>query len=229
MCSHYQAAKNREKLIRQFGPAVVWEDELGKDDMWPKYPGLFIRKPPELESGDEAVPALEGLVGRWGLISALTKADAAPKAMKLSTFNARSESVAKSFTFGNAWRKGQHCIIPADAFFEPDWRSGKAVPTRFARADGEPMGIAGLWDRWKSPAGEIVESYTMLTINAADHELLRDYHRPEDEKRMVVVLPAGAYRPWLDAKPEETIGFMQQYPADRLIATPVSKSDAPES
>lgn len=223
MCSHYQAAKIAARLAKRF-PGVAWPDvDWGKDDMWPRYPGLFIRKPPELESGDEAVPALEGLAGRWGLISALTKAENAPKAMKLSTFNARSESAAKSFTFGNAWRKSQHCIVPVEAFYEPDWRSGSAVPTRFTAADGEPMGIAGLWDVWRSPTGEIVESYTMLTINADQHELLRDYHRPGDEKRMIVVLPAGAYQAWMDARPEESMDFMAPYAHDRLVATPAPR------
>lgn len=220
MCSHYQAAKNAAKLARMY-PGVRWPDaEWGKEDMWPRYPGLFIRRPPEYDAGDEAVPDLQALAGRWGLISALTKV---PNP-KLSTFNARSETASKSFTFGNAWRKAQHCIIPAEAFFEPDWRSGKAVPTRFTSVDGEPMGIAGLWDTWKSPEGEWVNSFTMLTINADNHELLRDYHRPGDEKRMVVVLPTGAYGQWLRAKPEEATSFMQHYPADRLLAEPIQKN-----
>ncbi|WP_202428153.1 SOS response-associated peptidase family protein [Malikia spinosa] len=42
-------------------------------------------------------------------------------------------------------------IIPAEAFYEPDWRSGKAVPTRITRADRQPMGIAGIWMGWKAP------------------------------------------------------------------------------
>lgn len=228
MCSHYQAAKAVALLEKRF-PGVAWPTgDIGKTDMWPKYAGLFIRRPPEHDAGDEAVPEREALTGRWGLLSALTKAEGADKALKLSTFNARSETAAKSFTFGNAWRKAQHCIIPAEAFFEPDWRSGKAVPTRFTAADGEPIGIAGLWDRWRSQTGEIVESFTMLTINADKHELLRDYHRPTDEKRMIVVLPAGAYDAWLTAPANDTMDFMQPYPADRLVATPVPRSEAPK-
>jgi len=112
--------------------------------MWPRYPGIFVRDPVEHDAGDEAVPEREAVVARWGLISAMTKADGLDKAGKLSTFNARSETAAKPLTFGNARRRGQHCIIPADAIFEPDWRSGAAVATRFTRADGAPLGIADL-------------------------------------------------------------------------------------
>lgn len=67
----------------------------------------------------------------------------------------------------------------------------------------------------------------MLTINADNHELLRDYHRPSDEKRMVVVLPAGAYDAWLTAPASDAMDFMHPYPAEALIATPVRKAAAP--
>lgn len=71
--------------------------------------------------------------------------------------------------------------------YEPDWRTGKHTPTRIARADGEPLGIAGLWDRWDAPEGPML-SFTMLTINADDHSFMCNYHRPEDENRMIVIL-----------------------------------------
>jgi putative SOS response-associated peptidase YedK len=224
MCSHYQAAKAAAKLARQF-PDAVWPALAPlKDDMWPRYQGLFVRRPPERDSGDEAVPPLEGEVGRWGLIPAGMRAHNP----KLSTFNARSETADKSFTFGHAWRKGQRCIIPAEAFFEPDWRSGRAVPTRFSHVDGEVLGIAGLWDRWRSPDGETVLSFTMLTINADTHALMKDFHRPDKERRMVVVLPLAAYDDWLDAPVERIMDFMHPYPAERLVATAEAARKAAE-
>src|SRR5690606_18778825 len=162
-----------------------------------------VRRPPEWNSGDEAVPEREVEAGRWGLISAMTRSDGLVKAEKLSTFNARSETAAKSYTFGNAWRKGQHCIIPAEAIYEPDWRSGKAVATRFTRADGAPMRIAGLWDQYKDAEGNWRLSYTMLTINADAHPLFKHYHQTNKEKRMVVILPDSAYGAWLTAGPDQ--------------------------
>lgn len=80
------------------------------------------------------------------------------------------------------------------------------------------MGIAGLWSVWKSPTGDDIHSFTMLTVNADSHELMKNYHKPGEEKRMVVILPTGAYDDWLRAEPEHSISFMQQYPADRLVA-----------
>ena len=211
MCSHYQAIKARERYFRAFGVYPPAHDYV--EDMWPKYQGVFIRRPPELESGDEAVPGLESVVGRWGLVPWNTKDPT--KQLMLSTFNARSESAAKSFTFGGAWRRGQHCIIPAEAIYEPDWRSGKHVPTRITRSGGGPLGIAGLWDRWASPEGELL-SFTMLTINADSHEFMCNYHRPDDEKRMVVILREEQFGIWLDALADRAAEFMRQCPPTDL-------------
>ena len=55
--------------------------------------------------------------------------------MVRSNFNARTEGIDKNFTFGPAWQRGQRCIVPAVAFYEPDGRTGKAEATRFIRAD----------------------------------------------------------------------------------------------
>lgn len=220
MCSHYTALKKQAQLEKYFLARGI--PLPPKSDMWPRYAGPFIRRPPEHDAGDEAVPERESVVGRWGLISAMTKADGLDKAGKLSTFNARSETAAKSFTFGNAWRRGQKCIVPAEAIFEPDWRSGKAVATRFTRADGAPLGIAGLWDRYRDAAGQWQESYTMLTINADQDPLFRDYHQPNKEKRMVVILPEGAYGDWLTASADQSREFLVPFPSDKLVATPMT-------
>src|SRR3546814_2340873 len=63
-----------------------------------------------------------------------------------------------------------------------------------------------------------IHSYTMLTVNADNHELMRHYHKPDDEKRSVVILPQGLYSDWLDAPVEASQEFMRLYPADRLCA-----------
>ena len=92
MCSHYQAIKKRQQMelyfrVRGLPLPADW-------DMWPKRQGEFIRRPPEWDSGDDAVPEREVVAGRWGLISAKTSSDGLAKAEKLHTFNARSETVA---------------------------------------------------------------------------------------------------------------------------------------
>ena len=213
MCSHYQAVKERERFFRQFG--VYPPDASGKYDVGPGYAGLLLRQPVALGTGDEAVPEVQAITGLFGLLPHWAK-DAK---LARHTYNARSETVHEKPSFRDAWRQAQHCIVAADAIFEPDWRSGSAVPTRIARADGEPMGIAGLWSCWRSPAGERVHSFTLLTIAAHAHQLMRCYHKPDDEKRMLVILPQGAYRDWLVATPAQSRDFLLPYPAERLVAS----------
>ena len=217
MCTHYQALKDKNRFAKFF--QVEPPASLGKWDMWPLYSGCFIRVPREIDSGDEAVPAREAIEAQWGLVPHWVKTEEDAKKRSRKLVNARSETAATLPSFREAWARGHRCIIPAEAVFEPDWRSGKFVPTRISRSDGEPLGIAGLWTGWKSPSGTIVRSYTMLTINADEHSLMRNFHRPGDEKRMVAILTEGSYEDWLAAPVERTMEFIRPYPADQLMAT----------
>jgi putative SOS response-associated peptidase YedK len=104
-------------------------------------------------------------------------------------------------------------------FFEPDWCSGKAVSTRITLTNDEPMGVAGLWAKWRSPSGETVHSFTMLTINADAHPLMRKFHKPQDEKRMIVIVPPERYDDWLQADASASGEFLKAWPADMLAAS----------
>jgi putative SOS response-associated peptidase YedK len=212
MCSHYRVNDRLMFTDRwQVSAPSGWE----KTDLWPGYRGPFIRRLRDHDEPGAEEKGIEALAGVFGLLPFWSKDEKLAK----STYNCRSETAATKPSFRDAWKRGQHCIIPAASIYEPDWRTGKAIPTRIAREDGEDLGIAGLWERWKNSAGETVHSYTMLTVSADDHDLMRNYHRPTDEKRMVVILPRGLYDDWWDAPAERSMEFMRQFPADRLVAT----------
>ena len=66
--------------------------------------------------------------------------------------------------------------------------------------------------------GETIYSFTMLTINAAEHPLMNQFHKPTDEKRMVAILSPERYRDWLEVPVAKASEFLQPYPADRLVA-----------
>lgn len=214
MCSHYEAPRNPEIYRSSFH--VDPPRDLGKHDVWPGYPAGFIRRHEFADVGDDAVQEFEALTGLFGMVPHWAKDTTGTR----FTYNARSETVADKPSFRDAWRKGQHCIIPAESFFEPDWRSGRAVPARISRVDGEPLGIAGLWSSWRSPKGEIVHSFTMLTTNADKHPLMSQFHKPADEKRMVVILPEYRYGDWLRASPEESGEFFRMFAAEGLVVEP---------
>ena len=73
------------------------------------------------------------------------------------------------------------------------------------------------------PKGEVIHSYTMLTINADDHPLMRLFHKPTDEKRMVVILPPERYQDWLEAPAERSMEFIRSCPAESLKARAASQ------
>jgi len=211
MCSHYDPVIERAKLQQYFG---VEQEQLNlKPSLWPGYIGPFVRKHEFADVGDEAVPFRELMTGSFGLIPFWAK----DTKIARQTYNARSETVHEKPSFRDVWKQSRHCIIPADAIFEPDWRSGKAIGTRIIRADRKPMGIAGLWSGWKNPAnGEILRSFTMLTVNADNHAFMKNFHKPDDEKRMVVILQEDEYDAWLAAPPEDSRYFLRQFPADQM-------------
>ena len=213
MCSHYESVKNHQILKSHFKIENI--PEGGKDDIWPGYLGVFIRKPGSDPIDVQGFTQNELLLGSFGLIPHW----ATDTKISRSTYNARSETAADKPSYRDAWRTSRHCIIPADAIYEPDWRSGKAVPARISRVDNKPLGIAGLWSSWQSPNEETIHSFTMLTINADAHPLMRQFHKPTDEKRMVVILHDDQHDDWLNASMSESKEFLREYPADLLVST----------
>lgn len=199
-------------------------------EVWPRQPGVFIRAGLAQTSTAPGVdvPARAGLfrelvAGQFGLVPHWVKSASEAKLRSTKLVNSRSETVTTSNNFRDAWMNGQRCIVPMMAFHEDDWRSGKAVPTRIARVDGKPMGVAGLWERWTGAEGEAITSYTLLTVSANSHALMHRYQQPGNEKRMVVVLNEGAVDAWLSARPEKAKEFMRAYPANWLTANPIEK------
>ena len=106
------------------------------------------------------------------------------------TINARAETVASKPAFRDAFMS-RRCLLPADGFFE--WRrSGREKqPFHFGMQDDSLFAFAGLWDRWRDPAGAVIESCSILTTTP--NSLLADIH-----DRMPVILRQENYDLWLD-------------------------------
>lgn len=195
--------------------------EVGRE-VWPRRPAVFIRQVPGEAPADQPdkVVQRELVGGQFGLVPHWVKSASDAKLRATKLVNARSETVTTSHNFRDAWLAGQRCIVPICAFFEDDLRSGKPVLTRIARVDGRAMGVAGLWARWEK-SGEVITSFTLLTINANSHALMHRYGHPGVEKRMLAILSEGTYDAWLGARPEKAREFMRAYPANWLLANPV--------
>ena len=214
MCTRYiapdDAAIERAWHVGRSGP-TRWP----ASQVFPRRPGPFIR------AGDGRSEVVRGL---WGLIPWFSKTSA----LTYSTSNARSEELALKASFKHPWARGQRCLIPAESFDEPNWESGKNVWWRFRRADGDAWGLAGLWNTWTDPAsGEIVESYTMLTINADSHPLMRRMHKPDpklpadqQDKRSVVPIKFADVDRWLTGTVQEASALLRMPEATLIDARP---------
>jgi putative SOS response-associated peptidase YedK len=198
-------------------------------DVFPRYSAPFIRAAKHSTSYQR-----ELVVGQWALVPWFATT---PKLPYL-TCNARFEELAQKASYKLPWARGQRCIIPASAFFEPNWESGKHVPWRFKRNDGTPWGLAGLWNTWvDKTSGELVESYTMLTLNADAHPLMSRMHKPDpkrpahmQDKRSVVPIDPADVDTWLSAPSEVAAELVRLAPVSDFAGAPVSStgSDRPE-
>jgi putative SOS response-associated peptidase YedK len=186
MCGRFRVARSKEILEEAFDA----EDGLSPVEWTPRYnvaPGQTIAAVVRNTAHQDTERRVRRLLPlRWGLIPAWAK-DAK---IGYKSINARAESAADRPAFREAMRR-RRCLIPADGFYE--WkRAGKEkVPYCFTLADDAVFGFAGLWERWRSPQGEAVESCTILTTEA--NVLVRDVH-----DRMPVILEPDAYDLWLD-------------------------------
>ena len=125
---------------------------------------------------------------RWGLIPAWAKEEK----QRYATFNAKAETVASAATFRGAWRAGRRCLVVTDGFYE--WRRNDKQPFLITRSSGELTILAGLWETWRSPAGETIRSCTVLTTTPND--AMARLH-----DRMPVVLAREDWPKWLGETP----------------------------
>jgi putative SOS response-associated peptidase YedK len=218
MCNRYvsPAAGDLERLWHLKSNGMNFPQR----DVFPRGQGSFVRAIKGESSSNELI------AGQWGLIPWFAKT---PK-LAYSTNNCRSETAATAASFKQSWLRGQRCLIPAVLFFEPNWESGKNEWWAFRRADGLPWALAGLWNTWiDKDTGEVCESYTMLTMNADQHPLMRRMHKPDpklgadqQDKRSVVVIESEEMNTWLSGSNEEALTLIQLTPVEVFSAGPAS-------
>lgn len=130
------------------------------------------------------------------------------------TYNARTETVGDKPSFENAWHHSQFALIPVQTIFEPKYPYaneqgyGKSQRWGIYREDGQPFTVAAIYEVARIQ-GEIIRSMSMLTINADQHPLMSQFHRPDDEKRSIVVIEPEYQMDWLTATPENAFKLLQ--------------------
>lgn len=128
---------------------------------------------------------------KWGLVPSWAK----DQKVGYKMINARAETAAEKPSFRHAFKK-KRCLVIADAFYEWKRTDDGKTPMLARMKSGKPFAFAGLWETWKSPEGEVVNSCTILTTEA--NGLMGAIH-----DRMPVILTEEGEKTWLDPKIED--------------------------
>ncbi len=142
----------------------------------------------------------------WGLIPSWAKDSSIASKM----INARSETLHEKPSFKNALAKRRNLII-STGFYEWRKRATGKEPLLIRLKNQNAFAFAGLWEEWLSPAGEKVQSTTIITCAA--NPLIAEFH-----DRMPVILDKTKMWNWLD--PTLTMDAARQlllpYPAEEM-------------
>ncbi len=207
MCGRYRLSRRKQILEERFDvPPDDSEDWAPRFNIAPTQNVPVIRQHPK-------EPRRVMTQMRWGLVPVWAK-DLSDSARRI---NARSETAATLPAFRDAL-KFRRCLVPADGFYEWQSASGSKQPYCFEVAEGELFAFAGLWERWKDPAGTWLRSFSILTTTP--NAVTSTVH-----DRMPVILDRADYDLWLDpamTNVEEVAALFKPFPADRMRTYPVS-------
>jgi putative SOS response-associated peptidase YedK len=212
MCANYTPSKRSVlRGILGFDPELPYPPEA-----YPSYAAPIL-VPSREGQGMDARLATFGLIPFWAKDRSFAK----------RTYNARTETIAEKPSFRGSWKARRFCLVPMERFYEPCWETGKAVKWSIHRKDSAPFAVAGIWDSWTDKdTGEIVMSFSMLTINGDGHPVMGRFHRPGDERRSLVVVDSSNWSYWLTATTEQANALLLTMSPDEFTATPAMQAPA---
>src|SRR5271157_5319221 len=152
-------------------------------------------------------------VMRWGLVPFWAK----DVKVGFANINAKAEGIETRPAFREAFQR-RRCLVPVDNFFEWKKTAAGKQPYAIALADRHLMALAGLWENWRSPAGEWVRSFAIITTTP--NELCAEIHN-----RMPVVLKPEGWPVWLgeaSADLPQLNALLGPYPAEEMRCWPGS-------
>ena len=207
MCGRGSLTVNEKQLELKFGKDFYSED-LERYNPLPNYNIAPSHHLPVIKAASDHFDCM-----RWGLIPFWAKD------MKIGykMINARKETILEK----NAYKKAainQRCVVPFDGFYE--WKKnadGTKTPFRIGLPNFEIFLIAGLWEKWTSPDGVVVLSFTLITQKPIDK--LAHIH-----DRMPALIKPGEEHTWLDLNlaPQEALDSIRPLEAEEITYHEVS-------
>jgi putative SOS response-associated peptidase YedK len=206
MCGRYELHSNPSAIALAFGLACP-PDLSARYNIAPMTDVPIVRV--SADGHRELVRVRWGLVPRW----------AKDPSVGARMINARGETLADRPSFQMPYRR-HRCLLPADGFYEwqPVARTAddkRKQPMHIGMADGSLFGLAGLFERWRSEDGSVLDTCAIVTTEA--NALLAPIH-----DRMPVVIGPDDYERWLDPANADVADLIAPYPSDAMACYPVS-------
>lgn len=152
----------------------------------------------------------------WGLVPSWSK----DKTRSASMINARSETLGEKPSFRNLLTKNR-CVIPIQGFYEwqvlpSDTKKPKKQAHYISRSDGQVMTLAGLWTTWKDADNSLLETCTIITIEATNK--LNEIHH-----RMPVILERETIDEWLAVNTPMPLDLLRVAPDEIVSSEPTNR------
>jgi putative SOS response-associated peptidase YedK len=151
----------------------------------------------------------------WGLVPSWSK----DKTRSASMINARSETLGEKPSFRNLLTKNR-CVIPIQGFYEwqvlpSDTKKPKKQAHYISRSDGQVMTLAGLWTTWRDTDNSLLETCTIITIEATNK--LNEIHH-----RMPVILERETIDEWLAVNAPMPLDLLRVAPDEIVSSEPTN-------
>ncbi|MBO8151316.1 MAG: SOS response-associated peptidase [Candidatus Marinimicrobia bacterium] len=178
MCGRKTLIKDKENIIRTF--QVDWWE--GEPTWEPHYNISPLMQVPVLFFDGQRIVRLM----TWGLIPHWAKDEKI--ASKL--INARAETLLQKLSFAGLVEKNR-CIVITDGYYEWKKEGESSIPFYIKSKDDSFLPMAGLYDLWKKPEGNIVYTYTVITVDS--NPQIGEIHH-----RMPAILKIEDIEPWIN-------------------------------
>jgi putative SOS response-associated peptidase YedK len=207
MCGRASLSKQQKELEQRF-QAEFYQEDIERYNPLPSYNIAPTHLHPVITNEDSSHFQLF----KWGLIPYWAKEAAIGSKM----INARVETLLEKPAFKNAINQ-RRCLIPFDGFYEWKKQTPYKIPYRITLKDQSAFAVAGIWEQWKSPKGELVNSFSVIT--RPPNELMKTIH-----DRMPAILLPEQEKHWIDKNlsAKDALSLLIPYPADRMHAYTVS-------
>jgi putative SOS response-associated peptidase YedK len=156
----------------------------------------------------------EGVMMRWGLALKCARGG-----VNVTTRGVvHSDSLRTDQDLRMPWLSGQRAIVPVAGFYLWQRTSAGHHQPYYVRVVNRPVfGIAALWERAETTAGEVIESCALIAVDA--NPLLAEIDNLT--ARMPGILRRKHYADWLASSVPTAQELLQPYPQTQLACHPV--------